>query len=203
MPDFTLIYFNARGSAEPIRWMFTYADIPFNDERIEKEDWSDRKSSIPGGKLPVLMVDERPLPQSQAIARFIAKEAGLVPEDNLDAAYCDALVDTVRDVMEKVYSKIMSEEDEDERKRWFMEDFFPYHMAPVLARLNARLSGREWFVGDQVTWADFMIAHAFGEIHCHHPEAFEEYSAVTEHIEKVRELPAIKDWIENRPETTH
>lgn len=51
------------------------------------------------------MVDEKPLPQSQAIARFIAKEAGLMPEDNLDAAYCDALVDTVRDVMEKVYGK--------------------------------------------------------------------------------------------------
>lgn len=48
-----------------------------------------------------------------------------------------------------------------------------------------------------------MIAHAFGEIHSHHPDVFEDYSAVTEHIEKVRELPAIKDWIENRPETSH
>ncbi|XP_037804713.1 hematopoietic prostaglandin D synthase-like isoform X2 [Penaeus monodon] len=175
MPDFTLIYFNARGSAEPIRWMFSYADIPFNDERIEKEDWSDRKSSIPGGKLPVLMVDEKPLPQSQAIARFIAKEAGLMPEDNLDAAYCDALVDTVRDVMEKVYGKIMSEEDEEERKRWFMEEFFPYHMAPVLARLNARLSGREWFVGDQVTWGRLHDRTRLRRDSQPHPEGFEEY----------------------------
>lgn len=39
------------------------------------------------------------LPQSMAIARYAAKEAGLMPDSNLAAAYCDALADTIKDIM--------------------------------------------------------------------------------------------------------
>lgn len=45
------------------------------------------------------MVDGKPLPQSLAIGRYVAKEVGLVPEDNLQAAYCDALADTITEMM--------------------------------------------------------------------------------------------------------
>ena len=50
-------------------------------------------SAIFTGKVPVLMVDDTALPQSMAIAGYAAKLAGLVPEDNLDAALCDAIND--------------------------------------------------------------------------------------------------------------
>lgn len=62
--------------------------------------------AIPTGKVPVLMVDGNPLPQSLAIARYLARLAGIVPENPLEAAYCDALTDTLSDVATEGY-KIM------------------------------------------------------------------------------------------------
>lgn len=56
--------------------------------------------------MPVLMVDEQPLLQSLAIARYAARQADLVPEDSLDAARCDALVDTTSEIMGEVYGQL-------------------------------------------------------------------------------------------------
>ena len=45
MPEYKLIYFNARGRAELVRWIFAYGDIPYTDERFEMEDWPTKKPS--------------------------------------------------------------------------------------------------------------------------------------------------------------
>ncbi|TOF81862.1 hypothetical protein CGJ15_26295, partial [Vibrio parahaemolyticus] len=103
MPEYKLIYFNSRGRAELARWICAYGNIPYTDERIPKADWPSRKPGISGGKLPVLMVDGKQLPESLAIARYLAKQAKLVPDDDFDAAVCDALVDTLSEMMVQVY----------------------------------------------------------------------------------------------------
>lgn len=38
-PTFKLTYFNLKGSAEPIRLLFIYGGIEYEDERIEHDDW--------------------------------------------------------------------------------------------------------------------------------------------------------------------
>lgn len=46
LPHFKLIYFNARGRAEHIRFIFAYAGLEFIDERIPKEKWPEVKKSM-------------------------------------------------------------------------------------------------------------------------------------------------------------
>lgn len=43
LPTYKLIYFNARGRAEHIRYIFAYAGIDYIDERIPKERWPELK----------------------------------------------------------------------------------------------------------------------------------------------------------------
>ncbi|XP_064795241.1 hematopoietic prostaglandin D synthase-like isoform X4 [Oncorhynchus masou masou] len=97
MTSYKLTYFNMRGRAELPRYIFAYAGIAFEDRRVEWRDWPSIKKTFPLGKLPVLEVNGLPLTQSLAIARFLAKEAGLVGNSRLAEAQADALVDTLND----------------------------------------------------------------------------------------------------------
>jgi len=44
-PSYKLIYFNARGKAEHIRFIFAYAGVEYEDERISQDKWPELKRS--------------------------------------------------------------------------------------------------------------------------------------------------------------
>jgi glutathione S-transferase len=44
-PKYKLIYFNFRGRAEVIRWLFELSGVPYEDFRFEMEDWPKYKGS--------------------------------------------------------------------------------------------------------------------------------------------------------------
>lgn len=39
MPEYKIQYFNVKALAEPLRFLLSYKNIPFEDVRIQKEDW--------------------------------------------------------------------------------------------------------------------------------------------------------------------
>lgn len=54
MVSYKLTYFNRRGRAEPIRYLFAVADVPFEDHRIdEKEEWPSIKASPSSSRIIV------------------------------------------------------------------------------------------------------------------------------------------------------
>jgi glutathione S-transferase len=44
-PSYKLVYFNARGKAEHIRFIFAYAGVDYEDERISQDKWPELKRS--------------------------------------------------------------------------------------------------------------------------------------------------------------
>uniref|UniRef100_T1I2U0 glutathione transferase n=1 Tax=Rhodnius prolixus TaxID=13249 RepID=T1I2U0_RHOPR len=101
-PKYKLMYFNARGKAEHIRFIFAYAGVDYTDYRIPKEKWPDMKKTMPFGVVPVLEIEGVGLVgQSNAIARYLAQRYGLAGKDPHEALQCDALVDTLADLKKK------------------------------------------------------------------------------------------------------
>lgn len=45
MAVYKLHHFNTRFLAEPIRFIFAYADVPFEDDRISTDEWRNFKDS--------------------------------------------------------------------------------------------------------------------------------------------------------------
>ncbi|KAI1692485.1 glutathione S-transferase 1 [Ditylenchus destructor] len=95
-------YFDVRALGEPIRLLFHYVGQPFQDERVDRNEWNEdwskdrtgnkecewnqnRKAKTPFGKLPLLEVDggKVVITQSSAIARFIAEKNGLAGKDDV------------------------------------------------------------------------------------------------------------------------
>nr|XP_048703085.1 hematopoietic prostaglandin D synthase isoform X2 [Caretta caretta] len=48
MPHYKLTYFNLRGRAEIIRYLFAFSGIKYEDHRIEQADWPKIKPSLAG-----------------------------------------------------------------------------------------------------------------------------------------------------------
>lgn len=42
---YKLTYFNMKALAEPIRLIFAYAEVPYEDNRIERDQWPEHKAS--------------------------------------------------------------------------------------------------------------------------------------------------------------
>ncbi|KAI4470498.1 glutathione s-transferase [Holotrichia oblita] len=101
-PHYKLIYFNARGRAEHIRFIFAYAGIEYEDERISREKWPELKKKTPFGLLPVLEIDGKPVAQSNAIARHLAKQYGLAGKTEWESLQCDVLVDALGDLKQEM-----------------------------------------------------------------------------------------------------
>uniref|UniRef100_A0A0N7ZBC2 glutathione transferase n=1 Tax=Scylla olivacea TaxID=85551 RepID=A0A0N7ZBC2_SCYOL len=199
MPEYKLVYFNGRGLGELIRWIFLHGDIPFTDERVEMSEWPEKKKVTPGGKLPLLYIDGKPLWQSMAIGRFAAKLAGLTLDDTLDACYCDAFVETAKDLLTEMYKILLSEKSQEEKDKELREEYVVKTLTPVLEKVNKRLETKQWLIGDKMTWADLAISRSIDEVAIHISDVVSKYPNVSAHAEKIHQLPKIKEWRAKRP----
>lgn len=200
-PLYKLIYFNARGRAEHIRYIFAYAGIDYVDERILKECWPELKKSMPYGMLPVLEINGKPIAQSNAVARYLARKHNLTGRDEWEAMMCDVLVDTLGDLKQFI-SQYRIEEDlfkKKEKKMKLLKETIPFYLNKFEQIISENGS---YTVGTTTTWADFVFAVAlenfeniFGTM------ALENYPGLRALKKRVHEIPSIVNWLSKRPHT--
>ncbi|KAJ2863270.1 hypothetical protein GGH94_003713 [Coemansia aciculifera] len=98
---YVLRYFDIQGLCETLRLLLTASGVDWTEEHPE---WPKEKTNQPMGHLPVLVVsntDGKPelvLSETLVIERYIAREYGLLPADNLAAARQEQLRDQLHDV---------------------------------------------------------------------------------------------------------
>ena len=163
--EYKLIYFNARGKAEGIRFILAAGDQKYEDFRFEREQWPNLKPSMPFGQAPVLELkdgDETThIAQSSAIARYLANKLGLAGKSELEKARADMVVDQLNDLFTQ-YSQAMYYETDEVRKKEKIEklyaETFPSNFE-MLERLIKKQS-TEFFASNEITWADLIFAAA-------------------------------------------
>ncbi|KAJ8285280.1 hypothetical protein GJAV_G00025000 [Gymnothorax javanicus] len=195
MSPYKLIYFNMRGRAELSRYILAYAEIPFLDQRVEWKDWPSLKSSFPLEQLPVLEVQGVELNQSLAIARFLAKEAGLAGKSRLEEAQADALVESLNDFT----LLIPWREENPEMKKQKIDELFDCQAPKLLSFLEKHLGCRDWLVGDAVTWADLYWHVCFTTFSILRPDFASQNPDLCALFHRVGNIPQLARWIQNRP----
>jgi|UniRef100_K3WK08 glutathione S-transferase len=80
-PALKFYYLDFPGRGELSRLVFTFGDVPFEDVRVDGPHFYANRHTYPFGQLPTLEVDGVMLSQSNAIARYAARLAGLYPTD--------------------------------------------------------------------------------------------------------------------------
>lgn len=206
MPNYTLTYFDVRGLAEPVRWLFAAAGQAYNDVRLSHEgdrpEWQKLKPTTPFGQVPVLEVDGVKIGQSNAIAHYLAREFGLAGKTNLEQARVDMIVDCVLDTLKPFYP-ILMEKDADKKaegKKKFEDD-----LKTQQKYFNQFLTDNHntgYFVGDSLTLADIVYAVGLERINDGQFEShLSEFPKLQQLNEKVRSHPKIAEWIAKRPVT--
>ena len=79
-PKLTLYYFDIQGPAEPARLALTIGGIEFTDKRVTFDEMKAMRAAGElkgGGQVPQLHIGDQVLSQSNAIATYCSKLAGL------------------------------------------------------------------------------------------------------------------------------
>lgn len=131
-------------------------------------------AASPFRKMPAMDDDGATLSDSTAIVAYIdAKQPDpvLIPTEPLargQVTWFDKLMDTMLSPAVGVVGfnrivgpRFMGRESDETAVRVALDDTLP----PILAYLNEQVSGREWLVGDGLTFADLTIASGLVNLH--------------------------------------
>ncbi|KAJ3273292.1 hypothetical protein HDV01_004650 [Terramyces sp. JEL0728] len=156
-PKIKLTYFDLRGRGENIRVALSLANIPFEDERLTKEEFAERKSTFPFHQLPCLTVDGQVYCQSVSILRYIGKIGNLYPEDPLLALKVDAIVDFTEDIRNVAAPSF---KETDDAKRLAMREGYVQNEFPkMFGALESYVESDQFCVGNSTTVADIAVSY--------------------------------------------
>lgn len=157
MARYKLTYFDFDGGrAEPVRIAFHAAGIEFEDHRISFPEFGEMRRTTRFSSVPVLEIDGTVVTQSNAMLRYVGKMAGLYPEDDLQAFYCDEAMGAIEDLLHHTVHTFGLEGDELKAAREKLVDGWLSIYLKGLAELLSR-GGGEYFADNRLTVADLKV----------------------------------------------
>jgi glutathione S-transferase len=157
MSKYKLTYFDFDGGrGEPIRIAFHAAGIDFEDHRISFEEFMKTRGDMRFTCAPELEIDGVTVTQSNSMLRYVGKMAGLYPEDDLQALYCDEPMGAVEDLMHNIVQTFGLEGDELKEAREKLADGWISVFVKGLAEILQR-GGGEYFADNRLTVADLKV----------------------------------------------
>jgi glutathione S-transferase len=157
MTDYKLTYFGISGGrGEPIRIAFHAAGIEFDDHTISFEEFMKARTDLRFSCVPVLHADGVEVTQSNAMLRFVGKKAGLYPDDELQAMYCDEAMDAVEDLLHQIVHTFGLEGAELEAAREKLKNGWLTTYINGLSEILER-GGGEYFADGRLTVADLKV----------------------------------------------
>lgn len=198
---FVLYYLPLRARAEAIRMILHYGGVNYQDVTIPMTEWpaiKERRCIAPFGQLPsIRLPGGEIIAQSGAIARYAAKLAKIYPSDPLAAARADMIFEYAQEL--NMINPLlnfwpMETETWSNNYRNFFENL-PRH----LYTLSAMLADKFFFCGQTPNHGDFAIFHILEACVTMRPNCIDEYPALINFMERIRSIPAVRAYLDNRP----
>jgi len=200
---FKLSYFPGRGRAEVTRLLFAAADIKYEDHRIPSDQWPTVKPTTPWGQMPFLEIDGKSvIAQSGAVARYVARVAGLAGSNPLESAQIESIHDATGDLgMQLAKARFGSEEDKKKAAEDNVKTHIPQWSALFEKHLKANNGGTGYFVGDKLSLADVAVYNTFWNVLQHNKDALKDYPTLAGLVDRVGKNERIAAWVAKRPES--
>ena len=157
MTAYKLTYFDIDGGrAEPVRIAFHTAGIEFEDERIAFPEFMEMRGSTRFNSLPVLKIDDTVVTQTNGMCRYVGRMAGLYPDDDLQALYCDEALGAIEELLHRLVPTFGLEGEELKAAREKLVDGWITTFVKGLGEVLER--GGDYFADNKLTVADLKVA---------------------------------------------
>lgn len=155
--------------------------------------------------MPYLTLDGFKLPQSIAIARFLAKKFNLYGSDDLEQAKTDAVVDTVSDLQNDFYKRVFSADTKDEerdavQRAYVAENAAVQHLEKI-EKLITLWGSNGHSVGSSLKWSDLAIWDFTFTLIGIDANILAEYPGILAVNKSVESNPKVAEYIKTRPVT--
>jgi len=154
-----LTYFAIPGRGESIRLALAIGGVNFEDDRIQ--NWPAIKPTTPWGSVPMLTLSTgEVIAQQRTILRMVGKETGLYPEDVVQAALVDSLIDAVDDLLamtSKVGNGLPQTEKETARAAAMAKGGTSYSYLERMEAFVGRHGSDGYAVGKSLTVGDLFL----------------------------------------------
>ncbi len=153
-PSLKLAYFPTPGRAEPIKFAFLIAGIPFEFVGMTREEFDLQKSTLPFGQLPTLEIDGKVFAQSDALLQYAGSFSDLYPKDPLVKLQIDRILYSLEDMTNAMGPALYEKDPEKKKERMqdLARDVFPKFLGCF-----EKLVGQNFAVGNKLSIADLKL----------------------------------------------
>ncbi|KAJ9462945.1 Glutathione S-transferase 1 [Diplonema papillatum] len=221
-PKIKLTYFDIEAVAEPIRLALVLNKVPFEDDRIKREDWETLKPTTKFGQLPIMKVDDMTFAQSGAMLRYIGKnfaEGALYPQNGPEYLKVEEAMGLVEDMGKDwapcLYLGMMpskfghdaefNKTDAGKAKIKEMREGWVKDSLPKFAKFFSQMIDENggFLCGKKPTIADCLLLpnlrkYQKGFIDHVPKTCLDEHKTLADWIKRMMEIPEIADWYKGK-----
>ncbi|CAD5207454.1 unnamed protein product [Bursaphelenchus okinawaensis] len=193
--------------AEGIRMIFHMAGVEYDDVRLTVPEWRlfKVKASLPPEvRLPILRIKTHCIVAGTVpIARTLARQYGMYGESAIEERDIEEIiryVDQIHDALLPIIRHTLTK-DYEKRKAYWM-DFKDNVLNPTLDYLERKLRNNDYFVSDQITAADLIVAEVLSRfVNLFDQNILKTYPRLEEHRLRIENQPQLQQLVQNRPKS--
>lgn len=206
---FRLISPEGKGQAEIIRLLFVSVDEPFEDQRVNEEEWDELRDnkyySIPYSALPLVTKCDQHFAEVSAIVRALAKKFRLLGANNHDHLVTEATYERLKRMYKehgKAINWVMAGEKNRERLEWAQSQLTHVILPSAFREWEAQIlsSSGPFIVPSGMTMADIAIMDFIDQCSSNLLIApiLADYPAVSDLLTIVQRHPRVRAYLEER-----
>ena len=201
MASYKLYYFPSKGLAEPIRLLFAYKGIQYEDIRFTRDKLPEYQPNMPFGVMPVLEEDGKKLGGSVVILRYLAEkpEFNVAGSNAWDNAWLANIGDFIKDFNGELL-KVHFENDENKKKEYH-DKLVAESIPKYLGKMNEMSKDTGYLCCGKLTWPDLLLFSTLSVMVEYKSDFLDNFHGLAKLLSNIENDPSIAKWIAERPKT--
>ncbi|XP_053101333.1 glutathione S-transferase Mu 1-like isoform X2 [Hemicordylus capensis] len=190
-------YWDIRGLAHSIRLLLEYTGTPYEEklyscgEDYDRSQWTSEKEKLglDFPNLPYLIDGKTKFTQSNAILRYIARKHKMCGETEEEIIRVDMLENQVMDFRISL-GMVCYNPDFEKLKPGYLEQ-----LPAKLKHFSQFLGERKWFVGDKITFVDFLVYDVLDQNRMFEPKCLDQFKNLQDFLARFEALEKISAYM--------